>query len=180
MTIPGFECPSGAGGTHNKFQKYMAAMGYAISNQICDVPQAQSRPLSVSIGDILDGSSNTVLMAEKVLMDAPFLAVGSIWGTNKTCGNRLTIVSAHAEMNTPFDGSHDAATNCYIENTVSNATRAAVASPHEGGAHFLMADGSVRFISENVDSNPALGNQTGNFLYQNLFQIRDGNTIGEF
>jgi prepilin-type processing-associated H-X9-DG protein len=41
---------------------------------------------------------------------------------------------------------------------------------HAGGAHFLLGDGSVRFISENVDG----------FVYQYLGSIADGQVIGEF
>ncbi|MGH7129215.1 MAG: DUF1559 domain-containing protein [Planctomycetaceae bacterium] len=43
-------------------------------------------------------------------------------------------------------------------------------SRHEGGAHFMMGDGSVRFISENIDY----------VTYQRLGDRRDGQTIGEF
>jgi prepilin-type N-terminal cleavage/methylation domain-containing protein len=43
-------------------------------------------------------------------------------------------------------------------------------SDHTGGCHFLLGDGSVRFISENVDMT----------TYQRLSTIADGNTIGEF
>jgi prepilin-type N-terminal cleavage/methylation domain-containing protein len=46
----------------------------------------------------------------------------------------------------------------------------AFASCHEGGAHFLLGDGSVRFISENI--NP--------LLYRNLGSIADAQVIGEF
>jgi len=43
-------------------------------------------------------------------------------------------------------------------------------SDHAGGAQFLLGDGSVRFISQNVDRN----------TYSRLGTIRDGNVIGEF
>jgi prepilin-type N-terminal cleavage/methylation domain-containing protein/prepilin-type processing-associated H-X9-DG protein len=43
-------------------------------------------------------------------------------------------------------------------------------SPHEGGAHFVMCDGAVRFISENINFT----------LYQNLGKRNDGNVIGDF
>ena len=43
-------------------------------------------------------------------------------------------------------------------------------SPHFGGAHFLLGDGSVRFFSENI----AIG------LYRDLSTIDDGRKIGEF
>ncbi len=43
-------------------------------------------------------------------------------------------------------------------------------SQHEGGAQFLLADGAVRFISENV--NP--------LLFEHLGSIADGEVIGEF
>ena len=41
---------------------------------------------------------------------------------------------------------------------------------HTGGAHFTMADGSVRFISENIDLN----------LYRGLGSVKGGEVSGEF
>ncbi|MFG0334818.1 MAG: DUF1559 domain-containing protein, partial [Maioricimonas sp. JB049] len=102
----------------------------------------------------------------------------------KPCRSRISIVTPHAEINTPFDGSFDSSINCYSENApTTNTTRDVVASQHEGGAHLLMCDGTVRFVSENIDSNPALGSgggQNGNYLYQNLFNHEDENPIGAF
>jgi prepilin-type N-terminal cleavage/methylation domain-containing protein/prepilin-type processing-associated H-X9-DG protein len=43
-------------------------------------------------------------------------------------------------------------------------------SHHVGGTHFLMADGHVRFVSENIDAA----------LYQALGTIRGGEIVGEF
>lgn len=61
----------------------------------------------------------------------------------------------------------------------------AFSSGHTGGAHFTMGDGSVRFISENIDhtgtdfANSNGGN--GPFgMYQRLAGIRDGQVVGEF
>lgn len=43
-------------------------------------------------------------------------------------------------------------------------------SMHVGGVHALMADGSTRFISQNLDGN----------IHQRLIGIADGNPIGDF
>ena len=43
-------------------------------------------------------------------------------------------------------------------------------SLHEGGAHFLLVDGSARLISENIDHT----------LYQKLGDRHDGEVVGEF
>ena len=43
-------------------------------------------------------------------------------------------------------------------------------SAHVGGLHFILADGSVHFMSENIDYN----------TFRNLGQISDGQVIGEF
>ena len=43
-------------------------------------------------------------------------------------------------------------------------------SPHVGGVHFTFADGSVRFISENINTQ----------VYFNLGARNDGNPVGEF
>ncbi len=43
-----------------------------------------------------------------------------------------------------------------------------------------MCDGAVRFVNENIQSNPVLGNGNGNFVYQNLFNLNDKNPIGDY
>ena len=64
--------------------------------------------------------------------------------------------------------------NYYMKNTAIPATDWPVnysfASQHVGGGHFLMGDGTVRFLSENIDLQ----------LYRNLATIDGGEVIGEF
>lgn len=60
------------------------------------------------------------------------------------------------------------------------ACEQAYSSRHFSGAQFLLGDGSVRFVSENieVDSDPT--DSDANFLFENLLNKADGNVIGEF
>jgi prepilin-type processing-associated H-X9-DG protein len=71
--------------------------------------------------------------------------------------------------------------------------RFAISSAHSNGAQFAFGDGSVRFVNQNIASNPvaianAGGAMQGNgsawtgpgFTYQNLMVPDDGNVIGDF
>ena len=74
-----------------------------------------------------------------------------------------------------------------------NCKRMAVNSDHTGGVHVLMADGTVRFINQSINSNPValglcavfnasfgIGTAGQGFVWQNLYFYNDNTPVGEF
>ena len=54
-------------------------------------------------------------------------------------------------------------------------------SNHTGGSQFLLADGAVRFISENIDHDVPTGDTPQiNSTFERLLSIADGEVVGEF
>ncbi|MCA9048219.1 MAG: DUF1559 domain-containing protein [Planctomycetaceae bacterium] len=180
-TIPTYLCPSSPGDSVNKYQQNLGTLMYSLTSRIAVYPNG-ANPYCVTIGDILDGTSNTILAGEKSLQEQPFRSIGANWANYRPCGSRIQIVHHARPINTPFDGTHNATNNCYQENTPNLVTRAVIASAHTGGAQILLCDGTVRFVSENIESDPQANNSTlgGNYLFQNLFNLTDSNPIGEF
>ena len=166
--LSAYQCPSD---TMTGINAKMGAGVYGGSNYVASVGELFDpsgaykgvffRNSSTSMRDITDGSSNTFLTGER-RTNGP--QIGSIWigalkdGTNGTnsAGRRMSAVSAATNTNAVYQ--------------INSTDWAAYSSMHEGGSHFLMGDGTVRFVSENINSN----------TFRNLGGMADNTVIGEF
>lgn len=119
---------------------------------------------SIRYEDIFDGSSNTIFVGEKRIYSDE---LGWLSGTRATLRNTGTLPNAffaqsfRQPQTLPPDVVAALDDSLYV---------GGFGSPHAGGAHFLMGDGSVRFISENI--NPT--------LFQHIGHRSDGEIVGDF
>lgn len=182
--IPAYVCPSDPGApiatTHQSYTK----SNYMISEAMGDV---RTR---VKERDVTDGLSNTMMHAERAFnVTAPVgkrQTGGIAFGRSNTtdAGFKFRV---SWPINTPSPNNDpNSATN-----SDAGCVRHVISSMHSGGAHVLMGDGSVRFVSENIGHNPAAGSTTTcitmatslagpGFVLQNLFFINDRNPVGDF
>ncbi|QDT52688.1 Type II secretion system protein G precursor [Caulifigura coniformis] len=122
----------------------------------------------LNIRDVTDGTTNTILMGE-VRPDCHSHATYGWWFSN-------AMGSAHASTVTPINEFNTCRS---APKKVSNPACTALAeynyswgfkSMHVGGVQFLLGDGTVRFVSQNVDHTS----------YQRLGGRADGQVLGEF
>ena len=106
-----------------------------------------SRYAPVKIRDVTDGTSNVFLIGEAYRKD-----------NDSNYANWITGVGGERRPGRWFGMAADDQTACVVRQlqgtgsfAVNGASFNAFASVHEGGAFFLLSDGSVRFISENGD-----------------------------
>jgi hypothetical protein len=124
--------------------------------------------LCVSISDNVDGTSQTIYVGE-ILPECQRDHNGGAWyfngAGNAHAGTQVPINEMNTCTPTPPNPKYPACTSPHQWNIAWGFR-----SHHEGGAHFLIGDGTVRFLSENIDY----------FTYQRLGGRRDARTIGEF
>lgn len=125
---------------------------------------------SINIASVTDGTSNTIHMGE-VLPSCNDHSSGGMWHQNGM-GNfhSSTIVPINDFTTCSWaTGGQVRWPNCRNPNNwnISWGFR----SRHVGGAHFLLVDGTVRFLSENIDHAGT---------YQRLGGRADGKVVGDF
>ncbi len=180
LVLPFYRCPSYAGpsfssdplytGIYSQFalRNYVAmggttvlALSGAIPADGLLYPGSKTR-----FRDVTDGTSNTIAVAETREESA------SVW----IDGTTATVVARWMDLSnmTTYSGNTSSINYTpYFQGGVfpnSIGQNYGPSSMHEGGAHHLLADGSVRFISENINIG----------VYTALVSRAGGEVIGEY
>ncbi len=123
------------------------------------------RNQGVSIRDVTDGTTNALMVGER----ATYFS-----GNTVDCYTHWVGVCEGNMDASGYKGALEVGGSTgYHINTVASVNwmyRSWFSSLHRGGSHFVLGDGSVRFVSENIDFT----------LYKNLSSIADGKIVGEF
>jgi len=119
------------------------------------------------IRDVTDGTSNSVMVVESTL--TVYNGVTSMWGYANHTSSGNDIADSTYGINFWICCAWDAIPNAK-PNLGHVAHWGTAGSMHVGGCHVTMADGAVRFISQNIDNTTRL--RTG--------MIGDGQPLGEF
>jgi len=118
---------------------------------------------STRIADITDGTSHTIMVGELQRLVPP----PGLTGLDRT--GKLSddgwAVAGNATLFTTADAGNQY--DPYLPGGINNENFECAGSDHPGGAQFGLADGSVRFINEDMDTG----------VYDLMGSIRDGRTI---
>jgi prepilin-type N-terminal cleavage/methylation domain-containing protein len=118
--------------------------------------------------DIEDGTSNVIAIGERDIKcgAAAWIGTRNPNGTD-AWGMYFSLGRAGSDLHINQPGTHTNTTTNACVGTNCATCDEGFSSLHEGGAHFLMNDGSVHFFSENIDS----------LLYRQMADRMDGTPI---
>ena len=186
---------------------YMSVTNYVVSNNIANLRQHRANDMTkgtdgaigpfyrdskTTFSDIIDGTSNTILAGERAYFmsggvetyagmlfaaregnaggschgpSSGTSGTGAGWNQGMVCFTGSVVFPINVEMPN--------------QDAVNDDEKQAYSSNHEGGCHFVFADGSVHFISENIDLSNG-GSWTVNSTLEALVGIADQKVVGEY
>ncbi len=181
--INAFLCPSASNSHLTSFAGYNRSEGVAVSNYpgVHGVnPSNEGRNFGGAgngvfgraeehrFRDITDGLSNTFLVGERAVNPSITTNAGTTWlGIESAPGNGnpgMRILGSGFQPINPPPTEHE------------RVHRIAFSSFHTGGAQFALADGSVRFVSENISFST---NAADYGTFQRFCRRDDGQVINE-
>ncbi len=172
-------------GNHSTFrywgQPWWGPPSDFISGDINSFPGLFGHNTVVRFRDVTDGLSNTIMLGERTSMafspynGIAFDCVGaSPFGHKKEWGqwnSGLVIGSGGFLINHNLPNGGD-------PNETWSMCRYAYSSQHKGGSQFVLGDGSVRFISENIDQK--VDGEFDGSSFEKLLARNDGQVTGDF
>lgn len=173
-----FLCPSDPPSSSAFNANY--AGNYGKSNYVYSASFTQCSAYAIRMADVTDGLSNTMVVAERDSVHG----MGALWPA-------LSDTSANISfwVSWPINADYVGGRPYGSSPSDSNCSRLALSSQHRGGVNVLFADGSVHFLSETIET--AFGGNcsdtpvnryypTNDFVYQKLYNIKDGKAVGTF
>lgn len=166
--------------------RQLALSNYSINESVAppEAPGTTGVDMSATMAEIIDGTSNTLLLVEK---DQTMRRAGT-WVFMRS----TTASTGFRSIYPPNASSLDA--NGNPQNDSPQCSRYMVGSRHPGGLNAVMCDASVQFISQTIEAvtSPLCGNETANManptfvhkywpmnnaVWQKLFNRRDRQTV---
>ena len=132
-----------------------------------------------SFRDVTDGQSNAVMVAEIVKVNsggddrgAWGWCTGPLFSGQGNGGVAMGPNSTQLMDSSPYSWNNTSNNNFNLRSNpdAGNDSGVAARSYHTGGVQTVLMDGSVRFVSENINL----------LTWQHLLGIQDGNVLGEF
>jgi prepilin-type N-terminal cleavage/methylation domain-containing protein len=189
--IKTFMCPSDPGNP-KQYNNFLS--GYPKLNYVAGKPMVMWRSFEQDSGlanrstrmvDVTDGTTNTFFVGERAVANLNnFISMGGIWPTQVGSNNAYTFDANPPNQSYPSSGL-TASGQCCVSANDPNNIRGSATSMHSNGLQFCLVDGSVRFISNNIDSKRCTPNTTcgatGNVsVYSRLYYRDDGLLVGDF
>jgi prepilin-type N-terminal cleavage/methylation domain-containing protein/prepilin-type processing-associated H-X9-DG protein len=191
--IPTYMCPSDTGPVINLRLGSYGKTCYPVSKIMAFLDT------NTKLTDILDGSSNTLLIGERANPESgtPFWHIGAVWagrfGTNNSYAFEPGFMNVSLAANALQTNGR-----CCVSANDPNDIRSSTSSLHPGGAQFAFCDGSVKFLRQTIGYFPAnlpgrgnMGPPFGgsgppprgcavNFVFNKLYHPIDGWTTGDY
>lgn len=182
--LPAFSCPSDARLPRNSANlarsSYVASMGSSptstgstfacaafkgsMQTGVITYANDNYRNWPVGTRDVVDGTSNTFMVGEANAPEANNDRAFGVWTGGRTSRSCLTSevgsFARFADVGYPINLKPNVP---YVVNAAGDLSRLSFGSFHTGGAHFVLADGAVKFVNENINSNlyRAIGTRNG-------------------
>ncbi len=190
-TLPAFMCPSdgsqpafgGSGGRRSGADGFQGNYIVCTGDEIMYYGTGERRGMfwrrsEVNFADIIDGTSNTLMASESIVRgskntNAGWGGAGGYWGGAPHAAYGFTTLEP---PNSPLpDRVYSCKSTTWpqapcMSTGGTNDHRNFARSYHPGGAVFVLADGSVRFISETIDLP----------TYHAVSTRRQGEVVGQF
>ncbi len=146
-------------GMHTNYLACSGSTAYGTGKNLNGIFYVKSK---TKITDVRDGTSNTLMLGE--ILVAPDTNINDLRGryANSWEGNNWfsTLNPPNSTVSDRLGYQGVSIPNAPLTNVANNGTQNLSArSTHSGGANFSLADGSVRFIQNNID--PLIYNQLG-------------------